>query len=420
MSNRLVREFIKDALYKKGKGYFDIHDPIISPPGAIYFNKIKGKHEYKNIVQNLYKDAPQHWMTPVEIFQPHYSRALMRYILNSYTRRNKNEELIIYEIGAGNGTNAKNILDSIKPMSKLYEKTKYKSIEISPTLAERQERYLQKYHPKNFEVINKDIADWNIVETAPCFILALEVLDNMPHDKIIFNTSDPENTIFETKVELKEGKLIEKYEKVTDELIKELLSLKPELLQVDSVEEKQSFFSAINDILNQDKSKERRLFENRPTFSEFEHVFIPTSCFNVLKTINKYFLNSSILMSDFDFLPIPNLTKAEFKEKDDLRQYGQLKGCKNFPLVASASTDYASYLIETGNVDIFFPTDFQLLNELFLKSNLKKKVSSRVYKPIDFLSEFGDLSKTKTRTGFNPIIEEFTNTSFFTGTSYED
>lgn len=63
-----------------------------------------------------------------------------------------------------------------------------------------------------------------------------------------------------------------------------------------------------------------------------------------------------------------------------------------------------------GDADIFFPTDFRLVNEMW------KKVFEReghVVKSHEFMKEFGLENWATTKSGYNPIKEDFANTSFF-------
>lgn len=129
------------------------------------------------------------WMTPVEIFSPHFSQALARYIAseaaaassehtthtsasrvgdahqdkhNSWRHRRRNggggdgggggkgggkgrekgqteQGLILYEVGGGSGTNALNVLNWLRREEPaLYERTEYTIVEISERLAELQ------------------------------------------------------------------------------------------------------------------------------------------------------------------------------------------------------------------------------------------------------------------------------------------
>ena len=99
------------------------------------------------------------WLTPVEVFQPWYARALAEYILQrhlqgaeaqseggpvAWERGTGGEKpLHIYEIGGGGGTCAANVLDFLKQtVPEVYARTQYVSVEISWHLARRQLKYV--------------------------------------------------------------------------------------------------------------------------------------------------------------------------------------------------------------------------------------------------------------------------------------
>lgn len=86
------------------------------------------------------------------------------------------EDFVIYEIGAGNGTLALDILDYLREnYPDVYERTRYNIIEISENLAGLQREKLCTSHPC-VTVHNKSIFRWNTREPAPCFFLAMEVV----------------------------------------------------------------------------------------------------------------------------------------------------------------------------------------------------------------------------------------------------
>ena len=86
------------------------------------------------------------------------------------------EDLVIYEIGAGNGTLALDVLDYLRDVyPEVYERTHYNIIEISGRLAELQGEKLLPIH-SCVHIINKSIFHWNQHEPAPCFFLSMEVI----------------------------------------------------------------------------------------------------------------------------------------------------------------------------------------------------------------------------------------------------
>ena len=86
------------------------------------------------------------------------------------------EDLVIYEIGAGNGTLALNILDFLKAnYPEVYDRTQYHIVEISTRLAERQTNLLLPRHSM-VKVTNEDIFTWDKQVCMPCYFLAVEVV----------------------------------------------------------------------------------------------------------------------------------------------------------------------------------------------------------------------------------------------------
>ena len=86
------------------------------------------------------------------------------------------EDFNLYEIGAGNGTLALDILDHLQlNYPDVYERTRYNIIEISENLATQQRAKLSAAHPC-VTVHNKSVFRWNAREPAPCYFLAMEVV----------------------------------------------------------------------------------------------------------------------------------------------------------------------------------------------------------------------------------------------------
>lgn len=113
-------------------------------------------------------------LTPV--CQPYYGQAIAQCLVSEYLLKYfPYEDLVIYEIGAGNGTLALNVLDFLKEAyPAVYERTRYRIIEISPHLAGIQRNALQS-HPM-VDVYNQDVFQWKQQVLEPCFFLAMEVV----------------------------------------------------------------------------------------------------------------------------------------------------------------------------------------------------------------------------------------------------
>ena len=99
-------------------------------------------------------------------------------------------KLRILEIGPGTGTLADSILDFYKNYSlDLYRNCEYVLVEISPRLARKCEEVLREKHKKLYDqdkikIYNASILDFNKKINDHSFVIGMEILDNMPHDRL--------------------------------------------------------------------------------------------------------------------------------------------------------------------------------------------------------------------------------------------
>lgn len=109
--------------------------------------------------------------------QPWYGRAIAQCLVAEYLLKYfPYEDFIIYEIGAGNGTLAMDILNYLKEeYPDVYDRTRYNIIEISGSLVKLQRKKLSQAHPC-VKIAHKSIFHWKTREPAPCFFVAMEVI----------------------------------------------------------------------------------------------------------------------------------------------------------------------------------------------------------------------------------------------------
>ncbi len=109
--------------------------------------------------------------------QPWYGRAIAQCLVSEYLLKYfPYEDFVVYEIGAGNGTLARDILDFLREeYPDVYERTRYNIIEISGNLANLQRTLLQESHPC-VKVTHESVFRWDTPEPAPCFFIAMEVI----------------------------------------------------------------------------------------------------------------------------------------------------------------------------------------------------------------------------------------------------
>ncbi|KAE8993047.1 hypothetical protein PR003_g22100 [Phytophthora rubi] len=409
----LTREFIYASLYAKEAGYFttEQREVLHAPAQGIDFGNLWGAGEYRNVVAQLYKESPEAWLTPVEVFAPHYSQALARYMLNSpFFRR---EQLEIFEIGGGSGSNALHILDYLQQQAPdVYAKTKYTLIEISPVMAERQRRRVVAAHPQQCAVLNQDIltfADTHAPVNSQCFFLALEVLDNLPHDKVALQNGKWCETVVQMQQQQGETLLREATRPVKDMLIRQTLRyFGCELPLRVSYKNKSGLAQRVRRMLGKDDPV-------------LHSAFVPTGAMQLLNTLRTAFPKHHLIAADFDSLPAPNLDdKSPIKAiEHPLSPTATSSGtlfAGNAPLVASKVTgetkDHDTYLVQGGIADIFFATDFERLKKAYCSALQRKPDEVSVVKSSEFLKEFADVQKTKTITRYNPLLEDYSNTSF--------
>ncbi|KAL4520921.1 hypothetical protein Ndes2437A_g04873 [Nannochloris sp. 'desiccata'] len=393
---RLLRDFIADSLYNLQYGYFSKQAPVgfLNPP--IDFSTLPSRAAYFAEVQRRYTALQVAWLTPTEIFSPHFGASIARYLTTQHLSNNNNFKasststntgnenahppLIIYELGGGTGTLARDILNWLKQYApKVHATCQYTCIEISPTLAELQyTRVVVEQggvHEHQFQVVRGDAAEietWeketidrreNVLsyrmEGEPCFVVAMEVLDNLPHDKVIYST-----------------------EKTSADVV----------------------------------AVDGGVGTSRRHGIGSSAIFLPTGALRLFDTLHKVRPNHRLLAADFDFLP-ETVIQGE-----------------NAPLVATTidgvTKDYGSYLVQPGVADIFFPSDFELLARLYdqrcktqSRSGVERGVEgggggARYMKSKDFFEKWAEVDvnkkrrKTRCRDGYDPLLEDYSNTAF--------
>ncbi|KAL8100004.1 hypothetical protein AgCh_032314 [Apium graveolens] len=396
----LVRDFIHSALYDPDHGYFSKQSSSVGVlDQTIKFHNLQGRKAYMKHLDNIYKQHDISWFTPVELFKPWYAHGIAEAILRT---ANLSVPLKIYEIGGGSGTCAKGIMDymMLNAPTRVYNNMTYTSVEISPALAKKQLETVAEVgsHLSKFNVECRDATDhsgWG-TEELPCWVIMLEVLDNLPHDLIYTeNQVSPWKEVWVQKQQDR-SELSELFKPIQDPLITKCM----ELLDLDKDQKTQGSSTILAA-----KNVWAKLFP-KPKRS-----WLPTGCLELLEVLHGALPKMSLIASDFSYLP-------------DVRILGD-----RAPLVSTkkdgCSKDHNSYLDAKGDADIFFPTDFGLLERMehycsgWLKPDLDKSTKQgkkRRTIMLDtslFMEEFGMPTKTRTKDGYNPLLDDFKNTKFY-------
>lgn len=200
-------------------------------------------------------------------------------------------------MGAGNGTLMINILDYIRDVHPdVYERTKFKVIEISSSLATLQTRQLQQSavnrgHIDKVEIINRSIFDWDTYVSSPCFFLALEVFDNFAHDALRYDPVTEEPLQGNVLVDA-QGDFYEFYDRPLDPVAARFLRVRDAACS-----------SPYNHPLRTSRLlrniRHKLPFASNLTIPEY----IPTRLMQFFDVLHNYFPAHKLLSSDFHSLP---------------------------------------------------------------------------------------------------------------------
>jgi SAM-dependent MidA family methyltransferase len=172
--------------------------------------------------------------------QPWYSYAVARWILTDFRRAaalspTTAPKLRIVEAGGGAGTHARHILDYLRVQAPdVYSVASYTDVELSAAMGQRAVETVENSGHRNFAVVAGDVTDtsfrWataaGVGGEELCYIVLMEVLDNLPHDKVKFSrpTRIRDSDAFVAHqvvvgVDEQTGSLVEIAEPLTDRLL---------------------------------------------------------------------------------------------------------------------------------------------------------------------------------------------------------
>lgn len=452
----LARDFMDDSLYNPHYGYFAKEVDIFTPSAPFDYHSIANEdefmvqwtQEYKRYSRaanqharespenqeltdaqeqgnkagsgsgsgsgsDLTRAVPKHqtvsrqvWHTPVELFRPHYARALARYLLVNYKLSlYPYHDLVIYEMGGGNGTLMLDMLDYIREtQADVYERTRYNIIEISSALAQKQQakargtaaaphseamaRAASAGHADKVRVINKSIFDWDTEVPEPCFFVAMEVFDNFAHDVLRYDNTSLEPHQGYVVVDDK-GDFTELYSKELDPWARKFLELRAAARDFAPAWELGYHPLAQPRPL---RTLKNIVYPLRGSLSDPE--YIPTRYVEFLHVLKRYFPEHRLLAADFTHLEstIPGYCAPVVQT-----------------VLEGQMVPISTYMALQGFFDILFPTDFDLAAQLYAA------VIGRTVQPAShrqFLEAWAELDATATKTGENPMLSFYKNAAF--------
>lgn len=390
-----------------------------SSPGSRLAHHARAIHRQDlALPQPRTRKSIQLWHTPTELFSPYYGEALARYIVVNYKLNGQYpyHDLIIYEMGGGNGTLMVNILDYIRRHEPdIYRRTHYKIIEISSQLAQKQ--YALALHHKLVEkgldarklsIVNKSIFDWDTVVENHCFFIALEVFDNFAHDVVRYDLES--GVPYQGYVLVDDdGDMYEFFSPKLSHYTSAFLGLResgryPVLPQTNTMAGKCKRIASWVPFVNSDSIHplmhlpaklrwKNRIVPLKDNLTPGE--FVPTRLLQFFHILKHRFPNHLLISSDFHSLP------------------NTMKGYYNAPVVQTVvkdrMVDVSTYMCHQGFFDIMFPTDFALASDLYRQVTGKL---AKVELHRDFLEQWADVDATTTKKGENPMLDFYRNVSF--------
>ncbi len=357
----------------------------------IQFPNLGDRDAYIRVVADHYRKLRNHWLTPAELFRPHIGRSIASYIVERLEEKQWHGDVTLVELGGGTGSLACDILQWLKEHRiDVYDSCKYISIDISENLAAMQQRRVHEHgHGDAFHSHVGDACHqetWKkSVGNRECFIIGMEVLDNLPHDKVVaMDKGGGEMIWMETCVGEEEL-----FRPVSDDLIKRVLDIY--LRMRESHPSQSSVASPVVDAVF------NWLLDVQGVP---EPIFLPTSACLLFDTIHATVPKHEMILSDFDHLP-------------DVLVPGE-----NAPLVSSTkdgkTRDWGTLFAPFGSADIFFPTNFELLKKMYQSEKKVTHDNVQYEKAEAFFKRYvPDISQAATQSGFVPLIEDYSNTSFF-------
>jgi hypothetical protein len=428
----LVRHYLNKLLYDSSKGYFCTLEtkPIIENDEFFNFSKMNNAKEWYEVQQTKFNQASGQWFTQCELFAPYFSSVLLDFIIKEHysSFQSQTPNLNIIEIGAGSGTNALNLLDMLKlRYPAIYKRTSYLICEISPILAQRQLQKISGRHGnKVVKVTNVDFLKWNERKRCeePYMILGMEVLDNLPHDKLTYKESEILPSEFAGPKGWEEVLVqdwgVESSRQLMDPIAMEAAQY--------FIKNNENYFSGNTWSQKTLLGKVKKYITMRTRYkaeAKAKSIFVPSGAIELLHVLNENFPFHSVLLGDFSFLPFGDVAKTKL----NMHIPGSLFGCKNSPIVSGIDpitkkrVDYASYIAPPSSnnnealvFDVFFQTNFQALAAAY--SNRVSNGTAQIFSSNQFLEQYirnEDRAKTTTKSGFNPLLEDFENISFLFG-----
>lgn len=176
---------LREHLGKRLSAFFTRGNTPLAVHGGtdIDVSHLANRSEWDREVARAFEGAGQAFLTPAELLAPHLGKAIARALA---AIGKPGQGLTVWEVGGGSGSLALNALSALREENPaLYGGTVWASMDISQRLAEVQRRRVQGEHAGRHEVHVGDCMDVRSWEQLPGdvgVVVAVELLDNLPHD----------------------------------------------------------------------------------------------------------------------------------------------------------------------------------------------------------------------------------------------
>mmetsp|Transcript_10649 Transcript_10649/g.65641 ORF Transcript_10649/g.65641 Transcript_10649/m.65641 type:complete len:425 (+) Transcript_10649:2709-3983(+) len=351
------------------------------------------------------------WLTPGELFAPHYGAAFAQCATSMHRKRTMAQgidpgkaTLRVVEVGAGRGGLARGATAYLQQIG-ASQRWEYVCTDVSEASLKCLEEL------QGVQTLQMDATDpeqWKkLASDAHTFVIATEVLDNLPHDRVERNL---QGQWMETNVSMHPE---------ADPTTRPSMELRP--LQDPLV---QRCFGHLPVHAHENSAKRSWMnwlsrLQQTTTMQKNESavLFLPTTCLQMLEGIHQALPSHTLIAQDFNVLPDIKISgkNAPLVVKTRIHQLQEGQDVGDLP-----DEDLDTFLLnteETGQCDVLFPTDFDWLSILFQNTakSQNKPCFTHHASAREFLEAFGDVYATSTRSGYNPMLEEFPNTRVFIG-----
>lgn len=349
------------------------------------------------------------WTTPSESFAPFYSYALADVVVGDFAASRAaaggDSGLRVVEVGGGRGTNAVHFLNRVRDRwPEVYGRCSYRIVEISPGLAEIQRAALA---AAGHAAASVEVADFlsppdsGPAEPEGAYVLLLEVLDNLPHDRVVVSKSSVHGEVeletwVEEHIEPVSGKAVleEALTSLQDPLIVDTLAAFAPWGPEDG-DEVRALAAARDTPLGE---RLRMFARNLGAWAHPNErvTWVPTGSLAMLEHLASRFPAHRLIAADFDHLP----TMVAGDGAPIVQTHNPETGL---------TTVFATYRIPvTGLCDIFFPTDFSALQRAYAR--VVRAPSKVLGQPV-FLKDHA----VATKSGWSPMTGDYKNMSVFLG-----